>query len=316
MRMFTLALPLLTAAAMASAAGTTPLLPNGGPDALAEALSAPLATGPFTTRAKLAVFQSAFAFGGTVRSKNVTSVSRIATGVYCVVPAIEVDLTAIYPQLTTEWTLSSGSSGLAYWRNTRTLALVGPAAAGKTSLAEACCSGRRDRVPGTLERGTTVSDFDPLERRMQHSLNASVMHLHAWQPHPPDRHPRGARFHRPEPAGAGGGGDRRHRHQRRHRHRADGLRMMAATPPSAISTGSSSSTRSTPRGRPGRLLAQIQATFGKECLPLNLPDAGATQVVDCFFNREGHCDFGSVEPRTVRWWSRWWRSTAPSSTAT
>jgi hypothetical protein len=120
MRMFTLALPLLTAAAMASAAGTTPLLPNGGPDALAEALSAPLATGPFTTRAKLAVFQSAFAFGGTVRSKNVTSVSRIATGVYCVVPAIEVDLTAIYPQLTTEWTLSSGSSGLAYWRNTAT----------------------------------------------------------------------------------------------------------------------------------------------------------------------------------------------------
>ena len=34
--------------------------------------------------------------------------------------------------------------------------------------------------------------------------------------------------------------------------------------------------------------------MGKECLPLNLPDAGATQVVDCFYNREGHCDFGAV----------------------
>jgi len=43
------------------------------------------------------------------------------------------------------------------------------------------------------------------------------------------------------------------------------------------------------------LLAQIQATFGKECLPINLPDAGATKVVDCFFNREGHSDFGSVD---------------------
>ena len=43
------------------------------------------------------------------------------------------------------------------------------------------------------------------------------------------------------------------------------------------------------------LLAQIQATFGKECLPINLPDAGATKVVDCFFNRDGHSDFGSFD---------------------
>ena len=43
------------------------------------------------------------------------------------------------------------------------------------------------------------------------------------------------------------------------------------------------------------LLAEIQATFGRECLPLNLPDAGGTKVVDCFYNREGHSDFGSVD---------------------
>ena len=42
------------------------------------------------------------------------------------------------------------------------------------------------------------------------------------------------------------------------------------------------------------LLAQIQEAFGKECLPLNLPDAGATQVVDCFYNKAGHSDFGAV----------------------
>ena len=43
------------------------------------------------------------------------------------------------------------------------------------------------------------------------------------------------------------------------------------------------------------LLQEIQARFGKECLPLNLPDAGGARVVDCFYNREGHSDFGSVD---------------------
>ena len=33
-------------------------------------------------------------------------------------------------------------------------------------------------APGRLERGSTVSDFDPLERRVQHSLNTSLVHLH------------------------------------------------------------------------------------------------------------------------------------------
>ena len=60
----------------------------------------------------------------------------------------------------------------------RTLALVGPAAAGKTSLVESLlCKAGAIGAPGSLERGTTVSDFDPLERRMQHSLNSTVLHL-------------------------------------------------------------------------------------------------------------------------------------------
>jgi elongation factor G len=60
----------------------------------------------------------------------------------------------------------------------RTLALVGPAAAGKTSLAEALLvKAGAIGAPGSLERGTTVSDFDPLERKLQHSLNSAVMHL-------------------------------------------------------------------------------------------------------------------------------------------
>jgi elongation factor G len=43
------------------------------------------------------------------------------------------------------------------------------------------------------------------------------------------------------------------------------------------------------------LLADIQSTFGRECLPLNLPDGVGKQVVDCFFNRFGQSDFGPVE---------------------
>src|SRR3954463_1411365 len=60
----------------------------------------------------------------------------------------------------------------------RTLALVGPATAGKTSLVEALLwkSGALG-APGSVERGSTVSDYDPLERRAQRSLNASLLHL-------------------------------------------------------------------------------------------------------------------------------------------
>ena len=60
----------------------------------------------------------------------------------------------------------------------RALALVGQSAAGKTCLAEALLH-RAGAIgaPGSLERGTTVSDFDPMERRVQHSLNSALMHF-------------------------------------------------------------------------------------------------------------------------------------------
>ncbi|MFZ2159199.1 MAG: elongation factor G, partial [Bradyrhizobium sp.] len=43
------------------------------------------------------------------------------------------------------------------------------------------------------------------------------------------------------------------------------------------------------------LLEKIQQAFGKECLPLNLPAAGASKVSDCFFAPSGEADFSSVE---------------------
>ena len=179
----------------------------------------------------------------------------------------------------------------------RTLALVGQTTAGKTSLAEALL--HRAGVigaPGSLERGTTVSDFDPMERRAQHSLNSAVLHLTHG----------GIRTHLIDTPGY-----------------ADfvGQSMTALEAADTAVVVVNASTGIEPisvrmmgwareRGLcrlivvnkidaqgvdlPA-LVNQLQAAFGKECLPLNLPAARGTKVVDCFFNRTGDVDFSSVD---------------------
>ena len=179
----------------------------------------------------------------------------------------------------------------------RTVALVGQTAAGKTSLAEALlCKAGVIGAPGSLERGTTVSDFDPMERRVQHSLNSALMHL---------THD-GVRVHLIDTPGY-----------------ADfvgqSMTALEAVDTAAIVVNAQvgvemmsarmmewAATRGLCRmvivnkidaqgvDLPG-LVAQLQAAFGKECLPLNLPAAGGTRVVDCFFNPSGEADFSSVE---------------------
>ncbi|WP_127995565.1 elongation factor G [Piscinibacter defluvii] len=179
----------------------------------------------------------------------------------------------------------------------RTLALVGQSAAGKTSLAEALLH-RAGAIgaPGSLERGTTVSDFDPMERRAQHSLNAAVMHL---------TH-QGTRIHLIDTPGYPD-------------FVGQSMTALEAVETAAIvvnaSTGIEMMSRRMMEWAAGRgldrmiivnkidaqgvdlpgLVEQIRETFGKECLPLNLPAAGGTKVVDCFFNTQGESDFGSVE---------------------
>jgi len=179
----------------------------------------------------------------------------------------------------------------------RTLALVGPAASGKTSLAEALLvkSGTLGAA-GSLERGSTVSDYDPLERKMQHSLNTAVLHMeHA-----------GTRIHFIDTPGASD-------------FMGQSLPALEAVETAAIVINAAvgiepmaermmdyAASRALDRliivnkiDAQGvnlqALLARIQERFGKECLPLNLPDAGGSKVIDCFYNREGHSDFGSVD---------------------
>ena len=192
---------------------------------------------------------------------------------------------------------SPNPAGAVQVSDIRTLALVGPAAAGKTSLAEALLlrSGAIGAA-GSLERGTTVSDFDPLERRMQHSLNAAVMHtLHA-----------GVRIHMIDTPGGPDFVGQSLPALEAVETAAIVINAAIGIEPMALRMMEYAASRQLDRliivnkidsqgVDLGQLLAQIQAAFGKECLPVNLPDEAGSKVVDCFYNRDGHSDFGSVD---------------------
>ena len=183
----------------------------------------------------------------------------------------------------------------------RTVALVGQTGAGKTSLAEALlCKAGAIGAAGSLERGTTVSDFDPMERRAQHSLNSAVLNL---------MH-KGTRVHLLDTPGYPD-------------FVGQSMTALEAVETAAVVVNASAgiemmSTRMMAWAAGRRLcrmvivnkidaagvdlaglVRQIQAAFGKECLPLNLPAAGGTKVVDCFFNPLPvpgfEADFSSVE---------------------
>ena len=179
----------------------------------------------------------------------------------------------------------------------RTLALVGASASGKTSLAEALLAqSGAITIAGTLERGSTVSDYDPLERKMQHSLNASVMHTTHAQ----------TRIHFIDTPGGPDFLGQSLPALEAVETVAVLINAAVGVEPMAVRMMDYAASRQLDRmiivnkiDAAGvdlaGVLAQIQEVFGKECLPVNLPDAQATAVVDCFYNRTGHSDFGSVD---------------------
>ncbi|RZU02011.1 elongation factor G [Rivibacter subsaxonicus] len=188
----------------------------------------------------------------------------------------------------------------------RTLAFIGPAAAGKTTLVEALLhrSGALG-APGSVERGSTVSDFDPLEKKHEHSLNSALVHLHHPLPdggevrihlidtpgHPDFIGPALTALEAVETAvvvvNAGNGIEPAARRLMQAAATRGLCRMIVVN-------------RIDAQGLDLPLLMeQLRAAFGKECLPLNLPANGGKEVVDCFFApaaRPGHeADFSSVE---------------------
>ena len=52
---------------------------------------------------------------------------------------------------------------------------------------------------------------------------------------------------------------------------------------------------------PEATLEEIREQFGSECLPINLPAAGGSKVIDCFFHNDGEAtDFSSVQEAHTR----------------
>jgi elongation factor G len=179
----------------------------------------------------------------------------------------------------------------------RTIALFGQSGAGKTTLAEALLAGA-GAIPaaGSVERGTTMCDYTPLEKQLQHSLKLAVASFQC----------KDSRIHLLDTPGYPD-------------FLGHALPALAAVETAAIVISAQNGIEmmtgrflqwAARRGLDRlivvnkidadnidleQLLDQIQQAFGKECLPLNLPAAGRSKVSDCFFAPSGEADFSSVE---------------------
>jgi elongation factor G len=179
----------------------------------------------------------------------------------------------------------------------RNIALVGQAGAGKTLLAENLLyHAGAIRARGSLERGTSVCDFDPQEIEFGHSLDAAIVAFESS----------GAHINLIDTPGYPDFIGR-------------SLSMLEAVETAAVVVNAShgiepltqrmmefAQARELDRliiinkidardAHPEATLAALREEFGRECLPLNLPADHGRAVVDCFFRpREAATDFSSV----------------------
>ncbi|HUP95435.1 MAG TPA: elongation factor G [Burkholderiales bacterium] len=178
----------------------------------------------------------------------------------------------------------------------RSVALVGHGAAGKTTLTEMLLY-RAGAIgaAGSVEKGSTVCDFEPLEKSYQHSLNAAVVHLQSGDtrihlvdtPGLPDFVGRAiGALPAVETAAvvinAQNGIEMITERMMRWAAKRNLCRMIVVNKIDAENVDLSD------------LVTRIQSVFGKECLPINLPADNGKRVVDCFFNPAGDADFSSV----------------------
>src|SRR5215469_8080909 len=184
---------------------------------------------------------------------------------------------------------------MAYTTNgIRNIALVGHTAAGKTTLFEALLhAGGVIGAPGSVERGTTVSDYDPMEKERKQSLNTVIASIDHGDCH----------INLIDTPGAAD-------------FRGPTLTALAAVETCAIVVNAHNGiehgalrmmdyakARGLARvlvvnkmdgGNCRALVEQLRETFGPECLPINLPAQDGKTVVDCFFKPEGVADFSTV----------------------
>lgn len=183
----------------------------------------------------------------------------------------------------------------------RNIALVGQAGAGKTLLTESLLlEAGAIRSRGSLERGTTVCDFDPQEKQLRHSLDAALVHFPTA----------GRHVHLFDTPGYPDFAGR-------------AMTVLEAVETAAVVVSAVNGIEPVTQrmmdfardrelcrlviinkidcrdAHPEQVLAQLRQTFGRECLPLNLPAQGGRAVVDCFFSpanvhAELQPDFSSV----------------------
>lgn len=179
----------------------------------------------------------------------------------------------------------------------RNIAMVGHAGAGKTSLIESLLyrSGAI-HTQGSVVKGDTICDFDDQEQSLQHSLDIAITHLaHEDKQINMIDTPGYADF------------------------LGRGISILPAVETAAVvinaATGIEPVTLRMMDAATHRnlcrfiivnkidqattdyqtLLANLQETFGKECLPINLPAEKGAKVIDCFFQPGGDAtDFSSV----------------------
>ncbi len=178
----------------------------------------------------------------------------------------------------------------------RNVALAGHLAAGKTTLFEALLhAGGAIPAMGSIERGTTVSDFDPIERERGHSIDAAIasidrpnLHLNLIDtPGYPDfRGPALGVLDAVETLAMVVDADAGIAYGTR--------RMMTYAKSRNLCRAIIVNKIDHEHHDLAALMDALRQEFGPEVLPLNLPVDGGKAVIDCFSQHDGESDLGAV----------------------